>query len=162
MIEINNEQTIFDISEEIKQIIEETIINSLRIEQFTSFYEVSVIITDNENMKEINNTYRKIDRETDVLSFPMLDYKNGNKKNLAVDDDTNPETGGILLGDIVISIEKAKTQAEEYGHSLNREIAFLTVHSILHLLGYDHEEEEDRALMRRKEESILTQMKLTR
>jgi probable rRNA maturation factor len=162
MIEINNEQAMFEISDEIMQMIKETIMNALKMEHFIPTFEVNVIITDNENIKEINNTYRKINRETDVLSFPMLEYKNGFKKNIDDVDDTNPATGKIILGDIVISIEKASKQAEEYGHSINREIAFLTVHSILHLLGYDHEEEDDRTLMRTKEEQILEQMKLSR
>ncbi|MDD6308891.1 MAG: rRNA maturation RNase YbeY [Clostridia bacterium] len=106
-------------------------------------HEVSVLITDNAGIRELNRTYRQIDRETDVLSFPM-------------------EDDGLLLGDIVLSLEKAYAQAEEYGHSPAREMGFLTVHSMLHLYGYDHMEEEERVEMRRMEEKILAAMGLYR
>ncbi len=106
-------------------------------------HEVSVLITDNAGIRELNRTYRQIDRETDVLSFPM-------------------EDDGLLLGDIVLSLEKAYAQAEEYGHSPAREMGFLTVHSMLHLYGYDHMEEEERVEMRRMEEKILAAMGLHR
>lgn len=105
--------------------------------------EVSVLITDNENIRTLNNTHRQIDCETDVLSFPMGD-------------------GEKLLGDIVISLEKAYAQAEEYGHSASRELGFLTVHSMLHLYGYDHIEESDRLKMRGLEEKILSGIGLIR
>ena len=95
--------------------------------------EISFTFTDNEGIREINRDYRNIDRPTDVLSFPMLEF---------CDDETDveyeTENGLVLLGDIVISIERAKEQAQEFGHSLRRELAFLTAHSMLHLLGYDH------------------------
>ncbi len=105
--------------------------------------EVSVLITDNENIRLLNHDFRQIDRETDVLSFPMEDDER-------------------LLGDIVISLEKAYAQAAEYGHTPAREIGFLTVHSILHLYGYDHMEEEERKKMRKMEEKILTAIGLVR
>ncbi len=123
-------------------------------EGFTDKAEVSVRLVDNEIIHELNKTYRNIDRPTDVLSFPL--GENG-------EYDTDLTSGAKLLGDIVISVERAMEQAQEYNHSLQREIGFLTVHSMLHLLGYDHEGgglEEVR--MREKEETVLTKIGLKR
>lgn len=123
-------------------------------EEFKGSAEISVTIVDDETIHELNLKHRGIDRPTDVLSFP-----------LGVDGvyDINNDTGARMLGDIVISIEHAYKQAELYGHSLDREIAFLTVHSMLHLLGYDHEPGGlDLVRMREKEESVLTQLGLVR
>lgn len=126
----------------------------LVMEQFAGSAEVSVKFVDNRQIHELNTTYRHVDRETDVLSFPM--GENGQW-------DINHETGAKVLGDIVISMEKAYDQAEQYGHSLQREVAFLTVHSMLHLLGYDHETGGIEAVrMREKEETVLTQLGLKR
>lgn len=122
----------------------------LELEEFEGSAEVSVRFVDNEQIKEMNRIYRNIDKETDVLSFPL--GENG-------EYDINHDTGAKLLGDIVISMEKAVEQAKLYNHPLQREIGFLTVHSMLHLLGYDHEAggiEEVR--MREKEETVLTQI----
>ena len=109
---------------------------------------------DNEQIRELNRDYRNKDAATDVLSFPLGEdgvY------------DKNEETGALLLGDIVISVERAKEQAEQYGHSLERELGWLTVHSMLHLLGYDHETGEEEARdMRAREEAVLTSLGLTR
>ena len=115
--------------------------------------EISVTIVDNETIKELNSQTRGIDRETDVLSFPL--GENG-------EYEVNYATDALLLGDIVISLPKALEQAQEYGHSTEREIAFLTVHSMLHLLGYDHIEEDDRVVMRAREEEISNYMGITR
>ena len=123
-------------------------------EDFKGSAEISVTIVDNSEIHELNLKHRSIDRPTDVLSFP-----------LGVDGvyDINNDTGAQMLGDIVISIEKAMEQAELYGHSLDREIAFLTVHSMLHLLGYDHEPGGlELVRMREREESVLTQLGLVR
>ena len=115
--------------------------------------EISVTIVDNETIKELNSQTRGIDRETDVLSFPL-----GEDGEYEV----NYATDALLLGDIVISLPKALEQAQEYGHSSEREIAFLTIHSMLHLLGYDHIEDDDRVVMRAREEDILNYMGITR
>lgn len=126
----------------------------LQEEGFEEKAEVSVRFVDNEIIHELNSQFRNIDRPTDVLSFPL--GEDG-------EYDVNYDTGALLLGDIVISVERAMEQAEEYNHSLQREIGFLTVHSMLHLLGYDHENgglEEVR--MREKEETVLTQLGLKR
>ena len=126
----------------------------LQLEGFQGDAEISVRFVDNEMIRELNREYRDIDRETDVLSFPL--GENGVY-------DRNPVTGAALLGDIVISVPKAMEQAEEYGHSLDREIGFLTVHSMLHLLGYDHVNGGLQAVrMREKEEQVLTLLGLKR
>ncbi len=123
-------------------------------ENFEGSAEISVTFVDDEQIKELNKKHRDIDKSTDVLSFPL--GENGKY-------DVNPETGAKILGDIVISMETAVRQAEEYGHPLQREIAFLTVHSMLHLLGYDHVNGGLEAVhMREKEEAVLTQLGLKR
>ncbi len=117
-------------------------------------FEVSVLITDNDEIKILNSQHRQIDKETDVLSFPMIEFdKDGNMPEGVFENQ---------LGDIVISLEKAFAQAEEYGHLPKREVAFLTVHSMLHLFGFDHIEEEDRLKMRKAEEEILNIMGVVR
>lgn len=126
----------------------------LEYEGFEELAEISVSFVDNESIRELNAEYRDKDSATDVLSFPLGEdgvY------------DVNEETGALLLGDIVISMERAMEQAEMYGHSLEREMGFLTVHSMLHLLGYDHENGglEER-IMREKEEAVLNQLGLSR
>ena len=120
--------------------------------------EVSVVLTDNPSIQEINRDYRQIDRPTDVLSFPMVDYERpadfcGLEEQ--AEDYFNPETGELMLGDIIVSVDKVEEQAEKYGHSQARELAFLVAHSMLHLFGYDHMEEEERLVMERKQAEIL-------
>ncbi|HAS37947.1 MAG TPA: rRNA maturation RNase YbeY [Ruminococcaceae bacterium] len=123
-------------------------------EHFEGSAEISVRFVDDEIIHELNREYRHVDRSTDVLSFPL--GENG-------EYDINHDTGAKVLGDIVISMQHAVMQADLYGHSLQREIAFLTVHSMLHLLGYDHEAEGlERVRMREKEEAVLTQLGLKR
>ena len=126
--------------------------------------ELNVILTDNKEIKEINNNYREIDNATDVLSFPMVDYTVPSDFSHLEDDDTyfNPETGELLLGDIIISVEKVMEQASEYGHTLERELAFLTAHSMMHLFGYDHMTEEERILMEERQELVLKTLGINR
>lgn len=120
----------------------------LKMEEFQGSVEVSVTLVDNQQIKELNTIYRKKDSATDVLSFPM----GANGKY-----DTDPESGAKILGDIVISMEKAVEQSERFGHSLQREVGYLTAHSMLHLLGYDHEDNGlQRLRMREKEEKVMT------
>ena len=120
---------------------------TLEFEKFGNSAEVDVTLVDDEEIREINNEQRKIDSSTDVLSFPL--GENGKY-------DANPKTGALMLGDIMISVETALKQADLYGHGLEREIAFLTVHSMLHLLGYDHVNGGmEQAIMREKEEAVL-------
>lgn len=126
--------------------------------------EVNLLLTMNDEIQEMNQNFRDIDRATDVLSFPMVDYEKAGE--FAFLDDAleyfNPETGELMLGDIVISKEKVVSQAEEYGHSIEREYAFLIAHSMLHLFGYDHMEEKERIVMEGKQKDILEQLQIFR
>ena len=134
-------------------------------EEFPYEAEVNLTLVDNEEIHTINREYRNIDRPTDVLSFPMLSYEAAgdfSKLEDDYDDNFNPDTGEILLGDIVISVDKVAEQAESYGHSQKREYAFLIVHSILHLFGYDHMTPEEAADMEAKQRQILDEMNITR
>lgn len=151
---ISNEQKDIKIPTGVRMLVRRCCNAVLRQENFEGSAEISVTFVNNEQIHKLNLEHRNIDRETDVLSFPL--GENGVY-------DINRDTGAKMLGDIVISIEKAFAQAEEYGHPLQREIAFLTVHSLLHLLGYDHENGGLEAVhMREKEESVLTQLGLKR
>ena len=127
--------------------------------------EVSVTLTDNEGIHEINMSERSIDSPTDVLSFPMLDFDSPGDLSYVEkypQDYFNPESGELLLGDIVISLEKVASQAEEYGHSQKREIAFLVAHSCLHLFGYDHIDDREREEMEELQNNILNMKGYTR
>ena len=127
--------------------------------------EVNLTLTDNKGIHVINREYREIDRSTDVLSFPMLEYELPGDFAFLDDensDDFNPDTGEALLGDIIISVEKVLEQAQEYGHSVEREYAFLITHSMLHLFGYDHMEEEEAKIMEDKQKEILLRLNILR
>jgi len=127
--------------------------------------EVNVLFTDNVGIHEMNREYREIDRPTDVLSFPMVEYSEpGNFDNLEdeQEDCFHPETGELLLGDIVLSYDKIKEQAAEYGHSELRELCFLVAHSMLHLFGYDHMEEDEREQMEQMQREILSGLQILR
>lgn len=126
--------------------------------------EVNLLLTMNKEIQEMNAEFRHIDRATDVLSFPMIDYEKAVEFAFLEEDDSyfNCDTGELMLGDIVISKEKVIAQAEEYGHTIKREYAFLIAHSMLHLLGYDHMEEQERLEMERKQKEILEQLGITR
>ena len=151
---ISDEQKEITVPRGIRMLIRRCCNAVLQAEKFGSDAEVSVSFVDNERIHELNAQYRNVDRETDVLSFPM--GENG-------EYDTNMDTGAKILGDIVISVPKAKEQAKAYNHSLQREIGFLTVHSMLHLLGYDHENGGiEQVHMREKEEEVLTKIGLKR
>lgn len=127
--------------------------------------EVSILLTDDEQIKQLNQQFRGIDRSTDVLSFPLVEYDAPGDFSKLEDnaaDWFHPETGELLLGDIVISIERAKLQAKEYGHSVEREIAFLTAHSMFHLFGYDHMEDSERIIMEEKQNNVLEKLQILR
>ena len=127
--------------------------------------EVNLTLTDNEGIHVINKEYRGIDRATDVLSFPMLEYVTpGDFAFLEEEnsDDFNPDTGEALLGDIIISVDKVLEQAESFGHSVEREYAFLITHSMLHLFGFDHMQEEEAKVMEEKQREILLQLNILR
>ncbi|MBR2305218.1 MAG: rRNA maturation RNase YbeY [Ruminococcus sp.] len=151
---ISNEQSDIKVPVGIRLLIRRCCHAVTEYEGFTNDYEVSVSFVNDAQIHELNKKHRDIDRPTDVLSFPL--GENGVY-------DIDHETGASLLGDIVISLETAFRQAEVYGHSLEREVGFLTVHSMLHLLGYDHEEGPlQERIMREKEEAILTQLGISR
>jgi len=137
---INNLQEEIEVTTKIEELIKKVINETAKLEGIDA-KEVSVALVTNEYIKELNAKYRDKDEPTDVLSFPL-------------DEE--------LLGDIIISLERAQKQANEYNHSLNREVGFLTVHGMLHLLGHDHYQEEERKVMRRKEEEVLTKLNLNR
>lgn len=142
------------------RIIREIILASLDYEKCPYEAEVSVILTDNEGIHEINRDYRQIDAPTDVLSFPMVDFERKSDFSHvedAAEDYFDPETGELVLGDIIISVEKVIEQAEKYGHSQERELAFLVAHSMLHLCGYDHMEDAEREVMEQKQSEILAE-----
>lgn len=114
---------------------------------------INIILTTPTNIRQINKQYRNIDNETDVLSFPMFEKDEIEKIDKTIEE---------VLGDIIISIERVEEQAKEYGHSFTRELAYMVVHGFYHIIGYDHIEEEDRKQMRKKEESILNKLNITR
>jgi metalloprotein, YbeY family len=138
-----------------EDIVRQMVVAALDYENCPYEAEVSVTVVDNKEIQKINKIYRNIDKATDVLSFPMYQYEKAADFDNLDDSAFNPESGELLLGDIVISAEKVTAQAKEYGHSKEREFAFLLVHSMLHLLGYDHMEEEERLVMESKQKEIL-------
>ena len=142
---IDNRQDEVELDNHIYTVLEEVIKECLLLEGKSLNYEISLSFVDNKEIKELNKEYRNIDRETDVLSFPM-------------EEDFLTTTP--LLGDIIISAEKALEQSIEYGHSLLREISYLTVHSMFHLLGYDHMEEDEKKLMRYKEKEVIKKLRI--
>ena len=161
-LQLENEQTIpFDFNHE--QIAEDVINAVLDQEECPYEVEVALTLTDPETIHRLNREYRDVDRETDVLSFPLVDYPEpANFDSLEEMEVWNPDTGELMLGDIVISVARAVEQAEEYGHTLRREYAFLIAHSMLHLLGYDHMTEEEASVMEKKQEQVLQTLGITR
>ena len=146
-------------------LIREVIMACMDYENCPYEAEVNVLLTDNEAIHQINLEQRGIDAPTDVLSFPMADFETPadfDPLEEASEDYFNPETGELLLGDIVISVDRVFSQAREYGHSPKRELAFLVAHSMLHLFGYDHMEETEREEMERRQREILEQMGISR
>ena len=148
---ITNAQKKVRVPTGLRMLIRRSCIAVLRNENFEGPAEISVTFVDNEEIRKLNAQYRDKDIETDVLSFPM---------GADGEYDTNLDTGAKILGDVVLSIEKAQEQAELYGHGLNREVGYLTVHSMLHLLGYDHMEPLDKVHMREREELVMHQLGL--
>ncbi|MBR2934140.1 MAG: rRNA maturation RNase YbeY [Oscillospiraceae bacterium] len=157
-------QIIFDAEVDVPEGLEEqlsTVITAaLTAEQVDVPCEVNILVTDDAAIHQINLDMRNVDRPTDVLSFPMFELAPGEKPGA---EDADPDTGLVPLGDMVLSLERAKAQAEEFGHSVEREVSYLAVHSVLHLLGYDHMDEgEMKAQMRGREEAILSGLGINR
>ena len=152
----SNNQDKYEITPELKRLLAKAVHRTLKSESFPDDAEVSLSFVDNEEIHALNLEHRGIDRPTDVLSFPILD---GDEDT----GDVDMNFGAVLLGDIIISVERALEQAEEYGHSIERELAFLSVHSVLHLLGYDHEKSlEEEKTMFQKQEDVLVSIGLKR
>lgn len=142
---IDNRQSKYEISQELINLIEKVIVESLRVEGLEGNFEVSISFVENAEIRELNRDYRNVDRVTDVLSFPIEDEF---------------DLGNRMLGDIIISIERAEEQAGEFGHTLEREIAYLTCHSMFHLMGYDHIEDDEKSIMRIKEKEVMKNLKI--
>ena len=154
-----------DLDFDYEKVFKETINACIDYVQCPYETEVNLLITDNDTIHELNLTNRGIDRPTDVLSFPMINYENPAEFDFSEEEEIelcNPETGELVLGDIVISLDTAVMQANEYGHSLKRELCFLIAHSMLHLFGYDHMEENERIRMEESQKEILNSIGITR
>lgn len=166
MIYVDNRQEKIEVNEEFIDSLKNVIGFVLGQEQVKIPCEVSLLFVDNNEIKEINSETRNIDRETDVLSFPMLDYPEKKVfKEVYIDNKFSPsdfDGEELVLGDIVLSLEKALEQSKEFNHSYEREASYLVVHSVLHLLGYDHMEEDDKKVMRSREEDILNRLDIRR
>ena len=149
-----------------EDIIHKVILKSIEYEECPYEIELNIILTNNEEIQVINNRFRNIDLATDVLSFPMVEYEAPSEflylEEESADEYFNPETGELVLGDILISVEKVIGQAKEYGHSETRELAFLVAHSMLHLFGYDHMDEDEGRLMETIQENILNELDIRR
>ena len=161
---IENE-TLFSFDFNIEKLVEAVVLEVLDSEGCPYESQVNVLITDNEGIRGFNKEYRNIDKETDVLSFPNLDFETPGFQEIDEEQEADyfdPETGELILGDIIISAEKVMEQAENYGHSPRREFAFLVAHSMLHLSGYDHMEPEEAKVMEGKQEAVLQKLKITR
>lgn len=154
-IENNTSNPIF---ENYESVLKSVINECIKQEGYPDNVEVSLSIVDNNEIKSLNKQFRNIDRATDVLSFPILEAGLNSKKA----DSLNLDTDEILLGDIIISIEKAIEQAKEFNHSLERELSFLTSHSMFHLFGYDHENTKAEEIMNQKQESVLSKLQIYR
>ncbi|WP_160686183.1 rRNA maturation RNase YbeY [Clostridium sp. C2-6-12] len=166
MIYTDNRQKKLEVTEEFISKLIEVINFALKEEEVNIECEISLLFVDNEEIKAINKETRGIDRETDVLSFPMLEYEDKKVfKEIYKDYKFSPvdfDGEELVLGDIVLSLEKALEQSREFNHSYEREASYLVVHSVLHLLGYDHMEDDEKSVMRSREEEILNQLKITR
>lgn len=166
MLYTDNRQDKIEVTEEFIDELEKVCDYALKEENMNHKYQISLLFVDNDEIRAINKDTRNIDKETDVLSFPMLDYpKDKIFKDVYVNHIFDPiflDGEELVLGDMVLSLEKVEEQSIEYGHSFRREAAYLVVHSILHLLGYDHMEEDDKKKMRKREEEILSGLNIMR
>ncbi len=157
-------ETEVDFDFDYEKIAKDVVNTAMDFMKFPFEAEVSITLTDNDGIHEINREFRKIDAPTDVLSFPMIAYEEpGDFSRIEEDDDLfNPESGEVILGDIVLNVPRIHSQAKEYGHSDLREYAFLIAHSMLHLFGFDHMTEKEAAVMETKQREILDILKISR
>lgn len=157
---IENEQNKEAVTKDLTSAIQAVCDKVMETEECDFDAEISITFVDNEAIRAINKEHRSIDRATDVLSFPMLEF---DEDGIASDAELDSDGDLVMLGDIVISLERAREQSEEFGHSFLREVAFLTAHSMLHLLGYDHvDDEEGDRIMREKQNTVLDALGITR
>ena len=147
---------------QIEALLEKVLSKGLEMEGITIPVEVSVTITTPEEVHALNKEYRGIDRTTDVLSFPMVEFDSDDLNACISQSEWDPDEDCVMLGDIILNYDQALAQAEEYGHSAKRELSFLTIHSLLHLLGYDHMEQEEELIMREHQEQVLEALSITR
>ena len=149
-----------------EEIIEKVALEAMKYEHCPYEAGINVLLTDDDRIKELNSQFRYIDNTTDVLSFPMVDFQRGGDFSVLEDELSDmyfhPGTGDLLLGDIAISIQKIRSQAEAYGHSLERELAFLVAHSMFHLMGYDHVDDREREIMEGKQREVLDNLGIVR
>jgi probable rRNA maturation factor len=157
---IENLQNKIELTNDINELIEKTVLTILNSENFKYPSEISIFLVDNERIRQINKENRDIDMPTDVLSFPIVEMIEG--KINSIEGDYNYDNNSLVLGDIIISMEMVLKQSDEYGHSFEREIAFLVSHGVLHLLGYDHKNEKEESRMITRQESALKQLGLNR
>ena len=157
-------ETEVDFDFDYEKIAKDVVNTAMDYMKFPFEAEVSITLTDNDGIHEINKEFRKIDAPTDVLSFPMIAYEEAGDFSLIEENDDlfNPESGEVILGDIVLNVPRIHKQAEEYGHSDLREYAFLIAHSMLHLFGFDHMTEAEAAVMENKQREILDTLNISR
>lgn len=161
IINIYNRQKKILPEKKLKESIRACVLGVLHEEGFFERAQVDISFVSDKEIRKYNKEFRDKDAVTDVLSFPVLEFDEGYNP-IGIGGDTDLNNNAVLLGDVVISLERAACQAQQYGHSFLREVCFLTVHSMYHLLGYDHEEEEERAVMRLKEELVLSALGIMR
>lgn len=150
---------------DVQQILEQIMDAVIEMENCPYETTVNLLLTDNAGIREYNSKYRCLDRETDVLSFPNIPFEHAGDftaVELSEADYFDPDSGELILGDIILSVDRVLSQAHEYGHSVIREFAFLTAHSMFHLCGYDHVDEQDAVLMEEKQEAVLVRLGITR
>lgn len=149
-----------------EEIIEKVVLEAMKYESCPYEAEVTVLLADDEKIKSLNSQFRFIESTTDVLSFPMVNFQKGGDFSVLEDELSDmcfhPGTGDLLLGDIAISVQKVRSQAEAYGHSLERELGFLVAHSMFHLMGYDHVDDREREIMEHKQKEVLENLGIVR
>ncbi len=161
---IENETKV-EFSFSVEEVVEKVMETVLNMENCPYEATVNVLLTDNEGIQEFNNNYRNINQATDVLSFPNISYEIPGGFDVIEEEQPDCfdlDSGELVLGDIIVSVDKVKEQAESYGHSQKREFAFLIAHSLFHLCGYDHISEEEAVIMEEKQEKILENLNITR
>jgi len=166
MIYVDNRQEKLEVEDDFVDQLKKVIEFTLKEEEVNIECEISLVFVDNDEIKQINNDTRKINKETDVLSFPMLEYEENKVfKDMYKDykfSQSDFDGDELVLGDVVLSLEKALEQSKEFNHSFEREASYLVVHSILHLLGYDHMKDDEKKIMRSREEEILNKLNIPR